>query len=528
MSILRDIISLKDDLKDIDVLEKGKDIDKIMKRKSISRWSKNAVMQFPVLVSKSVSIDEAMIISKALERNYANMILLITSLMSKTEVANPEEYINALHQNTNINDDSMADIIMQFKESASDIANISHDAVREQIRESFDNAFKATTSLNNVDLMEIRLVISENIERLSESFDTLNESIKLVKFNEANEEILKTIMSTIDEKDKLYLIEDTIVNVKPSGNYSLYVPMTNDINIAYIQLEGFKLKSHKNNFSFKMQESALYNVNKEMLREGKDIFNMNILNEIKTPTSNNTINTKINVKANTNNNSDRKSSVPKLIDNDVKKSNELIPTNIELTVLFKDSNGETDKISFMVGIKAVIHPIDSDEMINNIISGIRNNRKFFNFIRWTSGEISFFKDYLFSIDKIKTDAMNMSRFSSSWWTVLKRRKTLSKTASRILSSKQVLPNTTILLSIEEVDYIKSEYNLDLLNNIKLVKKMMEEYFLIGFVIADNNNEIVHIMFDGENGYSIYSYKYLEKENNSSNNTKDILKLLNKI
>ena len=80
MSFIRDIVDIKDAMKDIDVIEKQDEINKILKKKSITKWSKDAVMQFPVLMSDSLSISAGEKISVPLEKNYATLIELIVNL----------------------------------------------------------------------------------------------------------------------------------------------------------------------------------------------------------------------------------------------------------------------------------------------------------------------------------------------------------------------------------------------------------------------------------------------------------------
>ena len=45
-------------------------------------------------------------------------------------------------------------------------------------------------------------------------------------------------------------------------------------------------------------------------------------------------------------------------------------------------------------------------MIGNLLDGYRSGNKFFNFIRWTTGEIAFIKDFLLlNIDELKDDVI---------------------------------------------------------------------------------------------------------------------------
>lgn len=217
-----------------------------------------------------------------------------------------------------------------------------------------------------------------------------------------------------------------------------------------------------------------------------------------------------------------------LLDNDVKKSNELIPTtlNVKLKIVNKDES-DLGFINYIIGVKAVMHPIKSNDMIENLIRGSRNNNKFFNFIRWTTGEITFLKDLILNLNEIKADVNLRSKGYSQWWMTLKRRKALSK-MKNLITSKQILPNTTIVVSADEIEKIKSENGVDLMNE-SVVNKLMKTYFLLGFVVVDNSSQLAHFLFDGQQSFQTITFKSLERENsNKSAEFKEMLKLVNKI
>jgi len=218
-----------------------------------------------------------------------------------------------------------------------------------------------------------------------------------------------------------------------------------------------------------------------------------------------------------------------LTDNDVKKSNELVATTLHLRIKLINDNGEyVGTMDFIVGIKAYMHLVKSSEMIKNMTSACVNNDKIFNFLRWTTGEISFFKDFLFNVKEIKSDISDMSKGASSWWTTLKHRKALSTIGNSVLSKKGIIPNATIVISAEEVEYIRTEYGYDL-KDIQFINKIMREYFLLGFVIVDSSAQLVHFYFDKDRDVQTVSFSALEKTNvNSERTFREMLKTMNRI
>jgi hypothetical protein len=214
-----------------------------------------------------------------------------------------------------------------------------------------------------------------------------------------------------------------------------------------------------------------------------------------------------------------------LLNNDVKKANELVPTTLDISVFM--SNGKsTVQSNILLGIKAISHLVESEEMIYNVSKAIEEKRSLFRFFQWTTGEIEFFKDYLFMIDRIKREATGR-RDDSHWWRSLKRRSAEDKLRRMTFSKKEVLPNATILITMDEVEYIANNYNIDLLGNTAAVRTLMEVFFLLGFVIVDPAAELAYFFFDGQTTFQTFSYSSLERENTSTSEVKSIVSLMNK-
>ena len=95
----------------------------------------------------------------------------------------------------------------------------------------------------------------------------------------------------------------------------------------------------------------------------------------------------------------------------------------------------------------------------------------------------------------------------------------------MIGSKQLLPNATIVLSIEEVNAVKVEHGFDLMDP-KMMKRIMNEYFLLAFVVVDSSQELAYFMFDGQDEPQAMSFTGMERENSSKNDFKEIYKLIN--
>lgn len=215
-----------------------------------------------------------------------------------------------------------------------------------------------------------------------------------------------------------------------------------------------------------------------------------------------------------------------LRDNEVRKSNELVPTTLHIRTLLMNEQGQQGYMDFIIGVKTTMHPVSTDEMVNNLLGAVRNQGKFFNFVRWTSGETNFFKDFLFNIREIKDDVVDRSAGASPWWIALKRRRRLAAVKDRLLLPNQILPNASIVVSMEEVDAIKSQYGFDLMQ-VSVADKIMSKYFLLGLVVVDNSSQVAHFLFDGQTDYQSISFSGLEKENSSKTDLRDVMKIIDR-
>lgn len=556
MGFFKEIIEMKNELGDL----ASPNTLKAINRRSITNWSKNAVMQFPMLVSRSVDSDSMMMTSKASERKYASLIQIIVGLYNITDATDVEDYISHIHQNRGgVNIDFTVspalspilqseniDVNELIDESLLPISeSVDNDYVKDVVMKKFNENLSDTNSLKKSDLYFIQDCINENKYVFE---DVLSESDSLREVDLRSDDpntILALNKIGINEgyDHQNFMINNKIVSVKESGHFSISAAITNESSVGYLCLEGFKLPSKEKMCRLASSENDLAKANIDLLKENCSGFNMRILNE-----NNGGGNGKSRgaSKGGSKNYKDRANNINidmtanpviisgdggsrfknELVDSSVKKSNEMQPTTLQLKVKIKNKEGEMVDVEFMCGVKSVIHPIDSKVMIDNIVDGLKQNRPFFDFIRWTTGEISFFKDFVFGIDRLKIDVLNTRSRDTAQFTYLKRMKVLSGITRKLLTKKQILPNTTLVLSMDELDYIRNEYKIDFINDISSVRKLIEDYFLLGFVVCDKNNEMVYAIYQGDYNYEVLTYSGMEKENsNQARDAQNILKVL---
>lgn len=584
MTILKDI---SDTLKDAIDIAKEMDI-KLNKQTSIAKLSSAATLQFPVITSRSINVDTAQTVVKALERQYAIFIQMVISMNPYLDLEkdrNLQGYLRNIHQN-NVG-------IIDLKESAMSLYSddfgrtllfsLNEGCNGQVLASNREQMFNPEEYLNNKILnnlyaskeislenamLNLDYYYKKNPEILTEKYKPTEKQIENAKKQQKREQRRREKEQAVQRKrerefkikNNIPLDDDDLYD--ENGNFSIEKAMDplpdfakeannkaknskinnsksnvkpEDPNSSYHQNNNYDVEpsNNKNEQKESNLKNKQFSHQKMMDRHKMRMDNANLeLNKQKLELQQKNRETEKLIDEKKFKNELQKSKwdyqskvMVKLSDNDVKKCNELVPTTLSLTLQVKAGDNFGGVSNFVIGVKGLLHPVNSDDMISNLLSGYKSGNKFFNFLRWSSGEIKFIKDLILNMDNIKEDVVRKhAKNGSGWWSALKRRRNVAA-LRRIKGSGRILPNTTIVCSINEIDELKEAYGVDLMNPTA-IKKIMKTFFLLGFVVVDDSQELCHFIFDGENNYQVVSFNGLEKENNSKNDFKDIYKLIN--
>jgi hypothetical protein len=216
----------------------------------------------------------------------------------------------------------------------------------------------------------------------------------------------------------------------------------------------------------------------------------------------------------------------RLLDSDVKKSNELEPTLLIVQYNELDPNNSNriyGRRTFVAGVKSRLIATDPGDIIDRIVVKNKTKINFKNLIRATTGEIKFFKDFIFSIDQAKIDAKNSIKkdeaaqvwkaleYMSSRNILSKLRKNKSNDASAI---------TTLVVNKETANLLKKEYKINI-EQPKTAKELLDVYNLLGLFIVDESLEVVKVLYRGNVMFEQQAFNYLEKESNDKSYKKVI-------
>ena len=215
-----------------------------------------------------------------------------------------------------------------------------------------------------------------------------------------------------------------------------------------------------------------------------------------------------------------------------------MPTMLAVNFKVKTDNaGLQDYGNAVIGVKAKLYPISSNDIVSHVIDKVTGNANWLvNILKVITREISvssFVKDFVLAIDKAKMDAAtHSSRHSSGaskMWGVLERRAVRSKTNRMMRNSNSAAAAiTTLCISQEEVEYIKknSSPTVDL-ESLSVVKGLFESYNLICICIVDEALEVAKFVFDtNDPTWEVIPFTHLERES-SDNTYKRVVNLIAK-
>ena len=149
-TILRDVVDVISDLKDFDQVEWIRNKNSVG---SIARRASNLVLVFPVIVSNTLSIQTATIISKAIERKCVALLQILFASINLSRADNLQDYIAQFHSNLNksLTLDDFMDAVDKLSESG-EIEIINKEAY-EAVKEDMHNInFYLSEKLNPISI----------------------------------------------------------------------------------------------------------------------------------------------------------------------------------------------------------------------------------------------------------------------------------------------------------------------------------------------------------------------------------------
>lgn len=459
-SVVKDIVDVICSVKDFDEVQFLRNISAGRSFKSITSATKDMILTFPVLCCSDISIENASMVSKALERKYASMLQMLFSAIDIKNNENVIQYLQRFHANLG-----------------------PMDGYLDQYVASVD---KLVTTFEDWETLE---TIPANIQNEVTEFMKTQTNFVLPE-------------SSISENS----LSDYKVSKKSGGNFEVYC----------IQ-EKFD----------KAQQKALNDLEDRLKDNIKNMQDRNL--QVWAPKQ-----AKSYADYSTGLEKEYKIHQQTMLPADIKKANELMPTMMVVTFNqvsdYEDKDGckLTGHKTCVIGVKCKLYPITFADIAYRISAKTKEKNTLNNFIRATTNEISFVRDFMFAIDKAKLDAKSYGAKGSSnkMWKVLERRAIKSKVRRSMKMDNDATAISTLLLSQNFVDYMKKTENINL-EKSNTCRLLMESYNLMGIVIIDESMEVAKFLFDtGEDDFEVISFNNLERES-SDGSYRKVVNLLSK-
>lgn len=224
---------------------------------------------------------------------------------------------------------------------------------------------------------------------------------------------------------------------------------------------------------------------------------------------------------------DKPGSVTLMSQDKIDKANQQMPLMMKVNFISK-ATGRPITTSAYLGIKCKLFDVSGLDIVQRIVSKNSSAISLFNFIRATSQEIGFWRDFVFALSKAKVDAISNARngSSSKMWKALEQRATKSKLNQFFRQKNDATAITSLLVTTDEVEELKKNNDIDL-SRSNVARKIMSDYNLLCIGIVDETTESVALIFDtGDDEYELVRFKSLKKEKDMD--AKQIVNLLTKM
>ena len=532
-TVIRDVIELISDLTD-----DGKSvIDKVTGQRglngyrNIARGTRDLTLTFPVIVTNATSVETASMIAKAIERKAVTMLQMLFSAVSITNADNALDYIKKFHTNLDVDGNMGVDDVI-------DLAN------QISTMESTETGFK----VNNQALFDEAV---ENFKRFRDHFlpDAVNEH-SLNDFM-VNPNGMRVVTEKVHTFGKWTAAQGRVFRLsRPntpedamdmSQAYQVALQQADD-KIAQIRTNMADLNAEKRAEAQRAQ--ATIDDYKRKLQNAKDAAELSKIRDQmqremdkyqwtqKLDQQKEKYEDKVKILKDKAEGLAAKESISKILKNrmdidkmradmaremvintDIKKANELIPSMMVIQFCTVSASETPIVSTAVIGVKARLQYVLSQDMRDRIIAKNTDKNGLFNLIKATTGQISFWKDFIFAVKKAKLDGLSTSGKGSSSpiWKLLERRAIMSKIRRWTGTVNDAAAISTLVISQDEADILMKEERIDVMRPAT-IHAIMNAYNVMCFVVVDEVMEKVHFLFDyGSNSYETMSFSHLERE-----------------
>jgi hypothetical protein len=222
---------------------------------------------------------------------------------------------------------------------------------------------------------------------------------------------------------------------------------------------------------------------------------------------------------------------PEMLDESkIKKLNTMKPLMMNVQFHVQDKTGAlSEAINYVVAVKTYNRIIDADTLPDVAEYPLKEMNKIARKAKWRAGELKFFRDIVFKVKQKKQTAVDSRDPKRKWYRRLYELAHMTGDAPTKAAINGVIPNSTLVISSNDVVNVKAKTGIDLLNG-HTATKLCKELFLIAMVVIDTDAESIKILLpDNHDDYEVHSLASVNKQlaelSTAGSKTRDIFKLL---
>ena len=542
-SVVRDIVDVLTSLKDYDEVQFINNSNANRSFKSITSATKDLILTFPVIVSSDIEPDNAIMIAKAHEKKMASLLHILFTAISVKNNEDVFDYVKKFHSNMG----SMSGTLDSYADSLDKIAT------------TFGESYEQTLTIDKAvlesvleDLKESNYTLPDNVKESSlESYKIIpgyrtgmrdmviqEKKYYMPKGSAAQQYAFAAgQVAAGNDKDGFYqgwIDGNDIYALSPANTRTInrtggYNDTRTNVNVSdreQASADATLISRYENspNHGGISEQDYREAVARQNQRNGVNRVNDDIAgrNRYKAGFENDKQYAEY-----MKNMADYHNKV--ILNTEYKKANELQPTMMVVNFMRHSEESGNSINTAVIGIKAKIYPVSSADICNRISGKLDDKNVLTNFVRATTNEIAFFRDFLFAIDNAKIDAMSYGKNATSnkLWKVLERRSIKSKFRRSLKMYNDATAITTLVLSENDSEYLKKVYNIDILD-VKKAHKILDSYNFMCIAILNQSTEVASILYDtGDDTYEMIPFSGLEREA-SDNSYKKMVNLLSKV
>lgn len=409
-------------------------------RKSLTRMTQDYIFQYPMIISSDIDIDEVQVIAKGFELNYASLLITYFAVegeMNRAKYDTVSDYLKTLHTNSTTPEMISNNLIL---ESA---LPLKHEVQNVIVTESEMMALWQITEeqADMESLNDIYQPYTKTKHVLESCLAKMDGTASLDAFNNQGDPNLRTPGQ---------VARDLTRNAtrKTNGRVDPDAPLNKAKAEFY--------EKHGTASTIRAINQDLQRMNPSMPKSDKDRKGTNMIVESKTLST-------------------------------------MSPTMINVSLVQYDTT-DGSSVQFthqlLLGVKAMVRWIRPQFMIANMVEACKD-APIFKMIQWTKGEYKL-ADMIFGTKEYKD--MALPNVNNRWLKALKKQAKSNKARRFVPGMKQLLPNTTIVMTETEAIMVKDACGIDL-HDVVQAKRVIKNYNLLALAIYNPESKILSALFD---------------------------------